>query len=105
MTAGPANRKPRGLGLRELPPSISWLRSASPSSPSEGKQCRCSAALVEIAALCVTLYLIPNFSLYLRSEYAYLTLGLSHIFRLFPVPQDDESKSNAGVGPASGEIF
>lgn len=38
MTAGPGNRKPKGPGLGELPPSISWPRSASPSPPSEGKQ-------------------------------------------------------------------
>lgn len=35
MTAGPADRKPRGLSLRELPPSISWLHLASPSFPLE----------------------------------------------------------------------
>lgn len=53
---------PGGPGLGDLPPSISWRCSASPSPPSESKQQFCSVVVKAIPALCVTLHLVSNFS-------------------------------------------
>lgn len=102
MTAGPSQQKAQGgPGLRELPPSISWLHLASLSPSSEHKQHCCNLALCKFTVSYVTLYCFPNFSFSISDLSVliwHLASPLAHIPRLFMVPKDDGWKNNVGAG-------
>lgn len=104
MTAGPASRKPRGPGLRVLPPTISLLRFPVPLPPSESKQRRCNAALCEIPALCVTIYLFPNFSFSISHLNVLIWHLGSHLHTSSPIsygPQGRRVEEQCGGWPAN----